>query len=255
MKRVTLFIVVGLAALGLLTGCSDNDDSYEKVEAARMEPIGDSGLNKVILTEKAAERVDIQMAAVEASSGNGGRKMGGTVVSPADMNGSATGGYYVAVSLTENERAAVDSSAAALVWSTDAPDGQAGLTAMPSAEPPDGLLSDPEPSSTDVVVYYEIDGGISAMAPGARVFVEVPLAGSGAPRTVVPYSSVVYDLDGRTWVYVSPEPLVFQREEVEVERIEGDFAILSSGPAVGTEVVMTGATELLGVESGVGGGH
>jgi hypothetical protein len=254
MKRVTLCIVVGLAALGLLTGCSDNDDSYEKVEAAHMEPIGDSGLNKVILTEKAAERVDIQMAAVAASSGNGGRKLGGTVVSPADTNGSASGGYIVAVSLTEAERAAVDSSAAAAVW-MDVSGGQAGFSAMPSDGALDGFLTDPESSSTDPVLYYEIDGSAPSIAPGTRVFVEVPLADSGGARTVVPYSSIVYDLEGRTWVYVSPEPLVFQREEVEVEGIEGDIAVLSSGPPVGTEVVMTGTTELFGVESGVGGGH
>lgn len=80
-----------------------------------------------------------------------------------------------------------------------------------------------------------------------------PTGGSG--RTVVPYSAVVYDPNGATWTYTSPEDLVFVRHEVTVDRISDDVAILTAGPAIGTLVVTVGAAELWGVETGVGGGH
>ncbi len=71
-------------------------------------------------------------------------------------------------------------------------------------------------------------------------------------RQSVPYAAVIYDDGGGTWVYTSPEPLNFVREEILVERIHGDTAVLTSGPAVGTAVVTVGVAELYGAESGVG---
>ena len=41
---------------------------------------------------------------------------------------------------------------------------------------------------------------------------------------------------------------VFVREAIGVERIDGDTAYLSEGPAAGTEVVTVGAAELFGAE-------
>ena len=74
----------------------------------------------------------------------------------------------------------------------------------------------------------------------------------GKSRTVIPYASVLYDPNGDTWTYTNPEPLVFVRSPIRVDRIDGSEAILSSGPPVGTEVVTVGASELLGVEYEVG---
>jgi hypothetical protein len=71
------------------------------------------------------------------------------------------------------------------------------------------------------------------------------------PGESVPYSAILYDADGTTFVYVSPEPLSFQREEVEVDRVEGDEAILAKGPAAGTQVLTRGVQEVYGTEFGV----
>jgi hypothetical protein len=77
--------------------------------------------------------------------------------------------------------------------------------------------------------------------------------GEGATeRTIVPYSAIVYETDGGTWVYTSPEDLSFVREQIVVEEIEGDRAVLSEGPAAGTEVVTVGVAELFGAENGIG---
>ncbi len=77
----------------------------------------------------------------------------------------------------------------------------------------------------------------------------------GRMQTVVPYSAVLYGLHGETSVYVSQEPLVFLRQPVTISDIEGDVAVLSEGPPVGTEVVTAGVAELFGVESGLDEGH
>jgi hypothetical protein len=77
--------------------------------------------------------------------------------------------------------------------------------------------------------------------------------GDGAgQRTIVPYSAIVYETDGKTWVYTSTADLSFVRERVKVREIEGDRAALSEGPAEGTEVVTVGVAELFGAEHGIG---
>ena len=60
------------------------------------------------------------------------------------------------------------------------------------------------------------------------------------------------DLNGETWTYTNPEPLVFVRHRVTVEYISGDLAVLLDGPPAGTSVVTVGAAELFGAELGVG---
>jgi len=74
----------------------------------------------------------------------------------------------------------------------------------------------------------------------------------GKPRKVVPYGAVLYDADGKTWVYVTTGTNQYVREPISVDFIEGDRAVLKSGPAVGTRVVTVGAAELYGTETGVG---
>jgi hypothetical protein len=74
-----------------------------------------------------------------------------------------------------------------------------------------------------------------------------PVRGSGKD-TVVPYAALLYDPEGKTYVYTSPSSLEFVRAEVQVRRIEGDRMVLSGGPPVGTEIVTVGATEVYGTE-------
>jgi hypothetical protein len=74
----------------------------------------------------------------------------------------------------------------------------------------------------------------------------------GATRWVIPYSAVLYDATGATWVYTNPEPLAYVRERVTVDYIQGDQAVLTDGPPEGTPVVSVGAAELYGTEFGVG---
>lgn len=81
---------------------------------------------------------------------------------------------------------------------------------------------------------------------------EERVARSGSIQKVVPYASVIYDLQGETWVYTNPQPLVFARDPIIIDYIDGDLAILSKGPPQGAQVVIVGVAELYGIETGIG---
>jgi hypothetical protein len=74
-------------------------------------------------------------------------------------------------------------------------------------------------------------------------------------QTVLPYAALIYDAEGKTYVYTSPKPLTYLREEVEVENIDGNRVHVSKGPAAGTEVVTTGAAEVYGTELEIAASH
>lgn len=80
---------------------------------------------------------------------------------------------------------------------------------------------------------------------------EVTTTRSGR-RTVVPYAAVLYDADGDTWVYTSPDSLRYVRHQIDVDYIDGEQAVLSNGPPVGTQVVTVGALQLFGAEFEIG---
>ena len=66
--------------------------------------------------------------------------------------------------------------------------------------------------------------------------------------TVIPYDAVIYNSDGKTYTYTAPEPLTFVRQEISIDHVVGDSAMLSDGPPAGTEVVTVGAAEVYGTE-------
>jgi hypothetical protein len=70
---------------------------------------------------------------------------------------------------------------------------------------------------------------------------------------VVPYSALIYDGEGRTFVYTARAPRTFLRAPVVVDRIEGRRVLLTGGPPAGSRVVATGAAEVYGTELDVAG--
>lgn len=71
-------------------------------------------------------------------------------------------------------------------------------------------------------------------------------------RRIVPYASVLYDLTGKTWVYVSADPLTFVRGAVVIDTIKGDNVYLTDGPPAGTKVLAAGVPQVFGTEVKVG---
>ena len=72
-----------------------------------------------------------------------------------------------------------------------------------------------------------------------------------ASEMVVPYSAVIYDIQGHAWVYTNPEPLTFVRAPIVIDRIEGDQAFLLEGLQTDAPIVTVGVAEIYGAETGV----
>jgi hypothetical protein len=68
---------------------------------------------------------------------------------------------------------------------------------------------------------------------------------------VVPYAAVIYDIEGHAWVYTNPEPLMFVRAPIVIDRIEGDQAFLLEGLDSDAPIVTVGVAEIYGAETGV----
>jgi hypothetical protein len=82
---------------------------------------------------------------------------------------------------------------------------------------------------------------------------QAPIQADGG-RKVAPYDALIYGPEGKTYVYVATGALSFERQEVAVDRIEGNRALLARGPRPGTQVVTSGATEVYGTELEISGG-
>jgi hypothetical protein len=102
------------------------------------------------------------------------------------------------------------------------------------------------------MLHYEVSGADHGLVYRELVFVELPLAGAGEKRKIIPFAAVMYDAKGNTWVYANPEPLVFVRQPIKIDTIAGDEVLLADGPPAGTAVVTVGGAELFGTEFGVG---
>ena len=135
MKHINRWIIVVVILLALLTACGPKSETVEKIPPSQLEPVEGTDLSRVILTEKAAERIGIETV-------------------------SASG-------------------------------------------------------------------------------------------TSVPYAAVIYDIEGNTWIYTNPEPLIFVRVPVEIDHITGDTAVLSQSLDTDLTVVTVGVSELYGTETGV----
>jgi hypothetical protein len=116
-----------------------------------------------------------------------------------------------------------------------------------SIEPPAVLVKD----DPNLALFYSVDQD-AGLTHGQRVLLEFPLAGGVAQRKLMPYSAVLYDVRGDTWSYVQTAPLTFVRQRVSLDYIDAETAVLLDGPAAGSLVVSTGATELFGTEFKVG---
>jgi len=85
-----------------------------------------------------------------------------------------------------------------------------------------------------------------------RIGIETAAAVARGPQVVIPYRALLYEPDGQTAVYLKVSALVYTRQFVTVSAINGSSVLLSSGLQPGTEVVIQGGEELLGVQNGVG---
>lgn len=275
---VILIVVLIIAGLPL----SASSDKASKGTPAKIEPIPGTDVKRVILTEKAAERLGIKTAPVRDAQVARKRMVVGDVValpvpgthlskgetvsrqvSPgqaaSEVADRSRVGVRVPLSRRELKKVAKDRPARVLPLARGGDyddDGRAGLTAQPVETPagdgPKEWTAALYYMEDSQALHYVVDSPEHGLVPGQRVRVGVSLLGKGKKRKVVPYAAVLYDVHGDTWVYTNPEPLVFVRHKVDVDYIEGDVAVLEDGPSSGTAVATVGVALLFGIETGMG---
>lgn len=113
---------------------------------------------------------------------------------------------------------------------------------------PVARMSTALPGGSVEICYATSD---ATLPTGQLVEMQIPGRGDdGSPCLTVPWSSIIFDATGGTWIYERLEETSFARRRVSLQRVAGDTAILSSGPVEGTNIVSVGAAELFGAEFG-----
>lgn len=249
-------VVLLIMAILQLPACTPKVSITEKVKPAQVEEI-ENGLHRLILVPEAAERLAIQTVPVQEEQITRKRTVGGEVIAlPAPAVTSA-----VTTTVTAQTKAAPELLVRVVLSEGDLKqvDRTQPVTVLPLARVegvtgvPANLIEPSVLSPVDAsVLYYALASTEHKLALSQRVQVELDLTGDEVKRRVIPYAAVIYDLEGATWAYISPDPLTFVRASIEVDYIDGDRAILINGPPAGTAVVTAGAAELYGEEFGIG---
>ena len=265
MKQITfwLFLILVAAGLQLLGRVAPSAKTARKIAPASVSKIDGTNVMRLTLLPEAARRLDIKTALVREEAAEPKQQVGGEVIST-ERNAA-----IVRVELTENELGKVRREEPAFVL----PLARESKASRIQAQPLSGVIAAtlsldsrvrrikalPLKRQTESGLYavpgtihYEVSSADHGLVNRQLVFVELALAGDGKKRKIIPYSAVLYDAEGHSWVYTNPEPLVFIRQPIQIDTIVGDEAILADGPPVGTAVVTVGGAELFGTEFGVG---
>jgi hypothetical protein len=118
--------------------------------------------------------------------------------------------------------------------------------AAPESHPPAVVEAIP---GSDVKMVTLTDEAAAAAGIETAPVTRAPVPG----QLTMPYAAVIYYLDGTTWAYRVESKNVFRRVPIRVLSISGQVATLTAGPAVGSQVVVVGAPEVLGSELEISG--
>ena len=109
-----------------------------------------------------------------------------------------------------------------------------------------------EPVTVEEIAGTEIQRLTLSESAADRLDIQTATVASAGDGMVVPSAAVIIDPEGIYWVYTSPEPFVYIREEIRPVHEAGGGAFFEVGPAIGTAVVTVGVPELYGAEFGIG---
>lgn len=236
--------------------------------AARNEQL----LKEGAVAERASEDAQAELALAEANlaaarpRGGGNTKLALAIESPRDGvlrdvrvgEGQAVAGgsplfqidaldeVWIRVGVYAGDVQTLGAASTATVRTLAAGASAPGLEAKRIAAPPSA-----DPLAVTVDLYFSLPNEARALFPGERVMVSLPLDSSEA-KLVAPWSAVIHDIHGGTWVYEARAPQTYARRRVEVLHRVGELAVFASAPPAGTSVVTAGVAELFGVEFGAG---
>lgn len=108
-------------------------------------------------------------------------------------------------------------------------------------------LSEPDEAGVRVVELTELAGD--------RIDLESARVQAEDGQKAVPYAALIYDGKGGAWVYEVVGKHTYRRAKITVARTQGGKVFLTAGPAVGTEVVTQGSTQVYGAEVEMSGKH
>jgi hypothetical protein len=258
LRILFLIIIMSFAA------CNTNKAAQTKIEPAIIEENGDGEFKRIVLTEKAAQRLNLQTMEVREEQIKRTQTFGGQVMAVSndpsageDASGELLG-TLLRIPVSETDLTMVDQDQPAYILPATGSSTAPGLMAQPvdattviNSQVQTNSGTQPNINIGENALYYLINPVESGFIQGQGVFAELSLLSDNTPRKIIPYAAVLYGVHGETWVYTNPEPLAFIRTAITVDYIEDDLAILLEGPEVGTPVVTVGAAELFGTETGV----
>jgi hypothetical protein len=82
----------------------------------------------------------------------------------------------------------------------------------------------------------------------ARIDLQTVEVRASGKWKIVPHKALIYNPEGKVYVYTKPKAETYVRAPVKVDRVVGDQVLLSAGPRARTLIVTVGAAELLATE-------
>lgn len=116
----------------------------------------------------------------------------------------------------------------------------------------DAYVVENDPGSVEEVAEGEIPRVSVTEGAARRLQIATTAVEPAGDALTVPNTAVFVDTHGIWWVYTNPEPLVFERAEVDIVDEDDTHVVYQSGPEAGTEVVTVGVAELAGIEEDSG---
>ena len=161
-----------------------------------------------------------------------------------DVNNRST--FWVRVPVYVDDLSGLNTTAQARVGGLKDSPENVSRPAVPVAAPPSA-----NPAAATVDLFYAVKNSDAAFRPGQRVGVLIPLR-SEDENLVIPWSAIVHDVSGGSWIYQVLETNRYMRRRVQILRVVDDQAAVTGDIVAGIKVVTTGVAELFGTEFGVG---
>jgi len=161
-----------------------------------------------------------------------------------DVNNRRT--FWVRVPVYVDDLSGLNTTAQARVCGLKDSPENVSRPAVPVAAPPSA-----NPAAATVDLFYAVKNSDTAFRPGQRVGVSIPLR-SEDENLVIPWSAIVHDVSGGSWIYQVLETNRYMRRRVQILRVVDDQAAVTGDIVAGIEVVTSGVAELFGTEFGVG---
>ncbi len=156
---------------------------------------------------------------------------------------SAVDSLWIRVPIPSGDFDLIDPLADAVIEPTSI--SKTSIVAKPVSAPP---TADPLTNSTHL--YYAVPNIKSTFRPMQRVTVALKTLGKTKNTLSIPWSSIVYDIHGNTWVYVQESSNLYLRKRVFLDHVIGNQALIHEGLSESAKVVVNGALELFSIETG-----